>query len=272
MDLFSHDPDKIKSSLKGGSRRDLRFACECADRIFDAVVKAGDEETLSPGFTAFRARNSYKEVSDTETGMIYLNPLSGTELGAPPKEITSLGRFNAPNRPALYLSTTREVALAEVRAISTDTCTVAAFKTTRALRIAKLLQLTTPMDVFLSENPSEDEKLRLLRARTANFVSRRVQESDRDLHYRACNLIASAFAENGFDGLAYRTSFWSSGWRNEKRKFDEDHVLASNLVLFDTEAAIPMWSQLFRINWKRPYAEEDGNGVWQRPKDPSSQN
>jgi len=265
MDLFSHDPDKIMAALNGGSRSDLHFACECADRIFEAVVKAGDDETLQQGFKAYRARNSYKEEYDSETGMTDLYPLSDNDLGAPPKEKTTLGRFNAPSRPVLYLSTTKEVALAEVKAISTDRCTVAAFKTTRPLRIAKLLQLSTPLNVFLSESPSEDEKLRLLRARTANFVSRRVQESDRELHYRACNLIASAFAENGFDGIAYRTSFWSSGWRDEKRKFDEDHIFASNLVLFDTEAAIPVWSKLFRINWKRPYAEEDGNGLWQRP-------
>ena len=259
----TYEPGKLKAAVKRGGRDDLRFACDLADRIVAAVTKAKDEETLEKGFKAFRARNDYVEDCETNLGRVDLYPLGEKEISAPPKDKTSLGRFNPPYLPVLYLSTTREVALAECRALPSDICTVATFQTVRPIRIAKLLQVDNiPFEALLDQNPSEDSLEKWLLAQTANFVSRRVPDHDRDVHYRACNLIASAFKECGFEGLAYRTSFWSQGWRDEKRSADEDRIFASNLVLFDPEAAIPRQSALYRINWKRPFAEHEGGGVW----------
>ncbi len=218
---------------------------------------------LKQGFRAFRARRDYVENDTSDTGNIHLYPLTGEDVCAPPADKTFLGRFNAPRHPVLYLSTTREVAIAETRALSTDTCTVASFKTVRELRLAKLLKKGGfPLDWLFGENRSEESLSKLLLYQTAEFVSRRVSDSDRDLHYRACNLVASAFKERGFDGIAYRTSFWSDGWRKEGRSEEEESIFASNIVFFDPLSAIPVDAALYRIDWKRPSAAQDGNGYW----------
>lgn len=251
-----YNPEKLKAAVKRGGREDLRFAYDFADRIVAALTKAKHEETLKKGFKAFRARRGCVEDLETESGQPQLQTLSDEEITAPPKDKTSLGRFNSSNQPVLYLSTTREVALAECRALSSDICTVATFQTVRTIRVAQLLQLNNLSIIALYESDRSDESLeKYLLSETANFVSRRVPDHDRDLHYRTCNLIASAFKKFGFEALAYRTSFWSSGWRHDKRTADEDILYAANLVLFDPEAATPQNSALFQINWKRPLAK-----------------
>lgn len=258
-----YDINKLKLALGRGGRSDLKLACDLVDRIVSAVKHFEDEEQLAEGFPAYRARNDYVEDRDPENGQVYFYPLTELKLGAPPPAKTPLGRFNAPNHPVLYLATTREVALAETRALASDTYTIAQFRTVRPTKIAKLLRhQEEPLAAFLEDNPGEEVFQRWLLARTAAFVSRRVPDHDRDLHYRTCNLIASAFSDSGYDGLAYRTSYWSPGWRDEKGTPEEDLARAANIVLFDPDTAIPKWSALYRINWKRPIAEQDGNSVW----------
>lgn len=263
MNLKEYDPITILDALERSGLSDLRGACDFADKIAEAVDQEGDVEELKKGFVAFRARKDYEEDHTSQPGHIHFHPLTGVDVCAPPREKTKLGRFNAPFQPVLYLSTTREVAIAETRALSTDTCTVATFETKCTIRLAKLLKKTGfPLGVLLSEIPSNEDYNKYLLYRTAEFVSRRVADSDRELHYRACTLIASAFKERGFDALAYRTSFWSNGWREEGTSEEEESIFASNIVLFDPQQAKPVRSSLFRIDWKRPSAKQDGNGYW----------
>lgn len=263
MNIHEHDPRIMLNALIRGGQSDLRSACDFADRIVEAVERVGDVEELKQGFNAFRARKDYIEDDTSQPGRIHFYPLSGEDVCAPPKEKTRLGRFNAPFHPVLYMSTSCEVAIAETRAFSTDTCTVATFKTERPLRLARLLKKSGfPIGAFLQESPNDEDFDKLLLYRTAEFVSRRVSDEERELHYRVCNLIASAFKERGFDGLAYRTSFWSNGWRDGDRSEEEEGVRASNIVLFDPKQAKPVEASLFKIDWKRPIAEQDGNGHW----------
>lgn len=245
-----------------GGLSDLRRACDFADRIVDSVERAGDVEILKQGYKAFRARNDYHEDDTSQPGHIHLYPLSDEDVCAPPRGKTQLGRFNAPLHPVLYLSTAREVAIAESRALSTDTCTLAVFETERPLRLAKLWKKGGfPIGALFGEDQSEKTLEKLLLYQTSEFVSRRVSDADRELHYRTCNLIASALKERGFHGVAYRTSFWSDGWREEGRS-EEENIFASNIALFDPLSATPIHAGLYRIDWKRPTAVHDGNSSW----------
>ncbi|WP_353340453.1 RES family NAD+ phosphorylase [Pelagimonas sp. KU-00592-HH] len=263
MKFSEHDPKVILDALSIGGLGDLRRACDFADRIVNIVERAGDEEELKQGFLAYRARKDYIEEEDTQTGRLDHHPLSRDDVCAPPANKTQLGRFNAPRNPVLYLSTTPEVAIAETRALSTDTCTVAKFETLRPLRLAKLLQKGgVPIGFILNDKQTDDDWDKWLLYQTADFVSRRVSDTDRKLHYRACNLIASAFKERGFDGVAYRTSFWSNGWRDLGHSEEEESIFASNIALFDPQSATPIQAGLYRIDWKRPIAEINGNSSW----------
>ncbi len=253
--------------MRRGGQSDLRFACDFADRIANTVEKLGHEETLRDGFRIFRARNDYDDREYPERGQVNPRPLSEQDVCAPPKEKVGLGRFNAPGSPVLYVSTTPEVALAEIRALPKDPCTLADFLTMRPLRVAKLLEHgREPLGVLTDENPTDEMHEKWLLARTADFVSQRVAGHDRELHYRTCNLIGSAFKEHGFDGLVYRTSFWSPGWRDKSNAAAKDNALAANIVFFDPEAAKPKSSALYSIDWKRPSVEVAGNSSWTAPQ------
>lgn len=257
------DTHSFKMAVADGGLSSLRFACDFAERLVAATETAGEIETLPKGFAAFRARNKICEYEDEETGQIHFHPLRGREVGAPPADQVKLGRFNIACHPVLYLSFSGAVALAEVRALPSDDCTVARLETKKPLKIARLLRNESfPLRALLDEEPTKESYEEWLMADAARFVSRRVTDDERDVHYRACNLISSAFRESGVEGLAYRTSFWSSGWRDEKYSKDEDSLRASNLVLFDPDAAIPVSSSVYRIDWKRPTAEIAGNARW----------
>lgn len=112
---------KMQDAVRCGGIGDLRFACDFADCIVQAALKAGDQETLRSGFAAYRARNDYIEDPESEPGNIHIHPHIGEEISAPPKDKTRLGRFNAPLRPVLYLSAAPEIALAETRALPSAT-------------------------------------------------------------------------------------------------------------------------------------------------------
>lgn len=263
MDLEQYELHNLKQAVERGGVGDLRFACDFVDRIVLATEKHIGVEELSVGYKAFRARDDYNEDIDPEDHSYYPNALRGDEVGAPPANLTRLGRFNIPRHPVLYLATTPEVALAEIRAAPSVTCTVATFKTVKPIRLGKLLEVDkVPVGVFLNSKPLIEDYEHYLLARTAKFVSMQVSERDRDTHYRTCNLIGSAFKERGFDGLAYRTSFWASGWRDDQNTVDANIVLSSNIVLFNPEDAKPARSDLYNVNWKRPIADRQSGGSW----------
>lgn len=247
---------KLTSLLNCGGVGDLRSACDLADRIVAAAKRFKDGGVWQEGSQAFRARVGYEELLDQEGRVDNLSPLVGDQMRAPPKDKVKLGRFNAPGHPVLYLSTKKEIALAETRVLPSDACTIAIFKTVRPLKFAHLMRV----DEFFDDNAREDIFLKRLLAESARFVSRRVADHERDLHYRACNLIASAFKDSGFEGLIYRTSFWSKGWRGS-----EGVPRDANIVIFDPEAAVPIKSSLYKIDWARPEAQCCGNSVWYAP-------
>jgi len=254
-------PLQLLRALELGTPSDLRFALKFAETIVSATEALGDVETLNEGFRSFRARNDYVE-DESDDGQIDVWPYADEDIAAPPADLTSLGRFNLEKRPALYLATAPEVALAECKALPSDTCTVGQFELSKPCKVAQFLRHgKLPINVFLGEGKEEDFE-RWLLADTADFLSRRVSAKNRETHYRACNFIASAFKEHGYDGLVYRTSFWSSAWRTGKNAQEQDQVRSANIVLFDVEAATPTKSWLAEINWKRPIAEQAGKAVW----------
>ena len=264
MIAHEYDIDQFKQALWVGGIGDLRFACDFADRIVSIVEEAKATGPLRSGFRAYRARPGLcSEEVNEKYGTVDRSPWAGDDIAAPPTELTSLGRFNPPRKPALYLATTKEVALAETRALSSDTCTVAILETVRELKIAMLMAHNQhPWEAFIESSPKEECLKKFLLSETASFVSRRVPDHDRDLHYRACNLIASAFQARGYEGLLYRTSFWSDGWFSDGKPTKKDLIDSANLVLFDVGSAIPKSSALYRIDWQRPEAKEDGGGHW----------
>lgn len=266
VNLHDYDPRSIRAALERGGIADLRRACQISERIADAAILLRDCKKLIKGTKLFRARADYSETTGENGNITGHSPLSGDDMGAPPASKVSLGRFNAPQHPVLYLATTPEVALTESRALSDDECSVAEFQLKKDIHVGLLLRHKKwHLSALLDEKPSDEDLQKWLLARTADFVSRRVSDRDRDLHYRACNLISAAFRDKGLHGLIYRTSFWSPGWEEPGQSDLSNGVLSANVVLFSPDDAECIKSVLCRIDWRRPIAQLVGGPVWHTP-------
>ena len=253
------DVSKLKDLVRSGGPSELKIAISIAEKIASLVQSYEHFETVSEGRTFFRARNSYDQ-SESLFGGELNRPLNGDNMGPPPKEKSGLGRFNSKGTSALYLSSLPEVALAEVRAIQGQKCTVAQFQTLRETRIAKLLAF--PDRNLNSEQGFEESEEERLLIDASVFVSRRILHEDRNDHYRCCNLIGSAIREHGFDGIAYRTSFWSPSWGDESA----ENFQFANIVLFDPKVAQAVKSSIMELEWPRPISKYSNGIDWNPQK------
>lgn len=252
-------PDQLSELLGRGTLSNLRAACEFADAIADLVEKRSEHALLFKTFVLFRARNKSIQLLDNQS-RLRIDPVPFKEIGPPPAECTQLGRFNLKGDPVLYLATSPEIALAECKALRTDVCTVGRFSVTKDCKLAKFWrQNDVPVGastVGATEKDYEDWFLTEL----SNFLSRQFQSNERKQHYTSCNLIASALKQRGFDGITYRTPFWSPNWDDT----DDDEINAlnnANVVLFDTRSAEVENVYTGTIDWSRPSADID----WSRP-------
>lgn len=261
-------PDELKSSLKSSTRYELHRAINYVDGVVNLVESMGDIKSINQDYKTYRSRIGSKTIKTyTEQNHVDYSvlPLPIEEISSPPKDKVLQGRFNSTNKPALYLSTSPEVALAECRAIYNEYCTVGEFKLKSELSVATFLRDTVEFSIF-DDDPKNDESGRKIGKENVfnqhrlvdltEFLSRRVKGVERDLHYRACNLIASAFADKGFDGIVYKTSFWSPKWNDSRISNINNQIKNSNIVLFNTESVRAVSTTLYNINWNRPVAEK----------------
>jgi hypothetical protein len=115
------------------------------------------------------------------------------------------GRVNPKGIPYLYLSTSRETALAEVRPWIGSLISVGLFQNRRKL---KIVNCTTDDNhiVYLEGEPSPEEREKAVWADIDRAFAKPVTPVDDVADYVPTQIIAEVFKTNGFDGLAYRSS------------------------------------------------------------------
>lgn len=252
-----NNPYKVRNSLSNGSIADLRLACKYVEDVADAIERTVSFQTIEAGFMFYRSRNEYLE-DIAENSQMRLYPLKKENMGAPPACKTELGRFNRKGNPVLYLSTTREVALAECKARPIDTSTVGEFSLLKPAKIAIFLKTDGfPIGWLMNDEPSQNDYDQYLLHQITNFLCQPVSDSERYAHYRLTSLLASVFEEREFNGIAYRTSFWSPAWREEDDDPIRETLRSSNVVLFDPKIAEVKHVDLYSIDWKRPVSKRE---------------
>jgi hypothetical protein len=129
---------------------------------------------------------------------------------------------------ALYVASSRDIAIAEVRPHPGHLVTTAEFETVRDLRIADFASVDIRR--FLSDSRLEDMRRIVSLGAVLNLPA--IPEL-KDGRYRATQLISDCIREAGFDGVSFRSSLGHG----------------SNTVLFDANSAkaIPGSEEVFEV-------------------------
>lgn len=141
------------------------------------------------------------------------------------------GRVNAKGIPCLYLATTREVAMSEVRPWIGSTLSVARFSLGRDVTVvdcSKYHGLDAP-----NVDSDVDEVNESVWSHIDYAFSRPVTRSDNTAEYAATQIIAEVFRSEGYDGVIYKSAFAATGY---------------NIALSDLDAALPTESYLFQVS------------------------
>lgn len=152
-------------------------------------------------------------------------PFGADKMGAPPKMLAGQGRANPAGIPYLYLASTRETAVAEVRPHPGETVCVGRFKTTGDLKIADLRNPRASISPF----PVDDSDLPALRGDVEFLenlgaeLTRPVVPTAAAINYIPSQYLCEFIKKQGFDGVAYASSIESG----------------MNLALFDPDIDAP---------------------------------
>src|SRR5262249_30685866 len=123
------------------------------------------------------------------------------------------GRINPKGIPCLYLSTTPNAAMSEVRPWIGSLVSVARFETVRALTVVKCSLLQDQYWTLrfgrrpLGEPTPENEIDDIVWAGIDYAFAEPVTPTDDTAEYAATQTIAELFRSNGYDGIEYKSAF-----------------------------------------------------------------
>lgn len=178
------------------------------------------QSTLPSGHRLCRAQVAHGEYDDPDVG-----PLSRP---APPDRMIPLpyaasdGRANPRGIPCLYMADDRHTAIAEVRPWIGSLVSVALMRTLKDQRLVDVRDDSGRTPIYLEGEPSPADREASVWCHVARAFREPVLRDDNRAGYAPTQIIAEAFRDHGFDGIAYGSGF------GEGR---------TNIVLFDTGAA-----------------------------------
>lgn len=200
-----------------------RYLLSSASRDFlDELIRTSEkrQSRLPAGHRLCRAQVAHSEYDDPEIG-----PLPRP---APPKRMVPLpysasdGRANPRGIPCLYMADDRHTAIAEVRPWIGSLVSVAIMRTLKDQRLVDVRDDSGRTPIYLEGAPSPEEREASVWAHVARAFREPVLREDNRAGYAPTQIIAEAFRNHGYDGIAYGSAF------GEAR---------ANIVLFDTAAA-----------------------------------
>lgn len=209
-----------------------RYIRSVAGDRFLAVVAGTCQtriETFEEGTAFWRAQVGHEWSTDTDGRRI-----SGPHPEArmrPLQDRAYEGRVNPKGIPCLYLATSREVAMSEVRPWLGSVVSVARFALGRRVKLvdcSKYHGAEAPAE-DLPDPDGIDERVW---THIDYAFSRPVTRSDNTAEYAATQIIAEVFRDQGFDGVIYKSAFAEQGY---------------NVALFDLDAALQTESYLFQV-------------------------
>jgi RES domain len=131
------------------------------------------------------------------------------EMGAPPKRIASHGRANPAGIPYLYLGSTQETAISEIRPHTGETACVADFRTPQNLKLVDLRRPKKMVSPFLLEDAADIGRMRSdipFLERLGEELTRPVVPQGAAIDYTPSQYLCEFIKKCGYGGVIYRSS------------------------------------------------------------------
>lgn len=179
----------------------------------------------------------------------------------PDAGLTGEGRANSSGIPVLYLASTKQTAISEVRPWVGSEVSAAQFRITRQLKAIDLTQghgkpswsVLTLNQMWGTEEVSAEDKARAVWNDIDNAFSRPVTLSDELENYVPTRILAELFQEAGYDAIVYRSQFGQEG------------QAGYNVAVFSLEDAVILNCAPYRVESVEVNFEEMGNPWYASP-------
>ncbi len=222
-------------------RRERRFATDPDSGAFIATVLATIHEremALSKGQILYRAQLGIDVQG--EGGDSFVTGFPAHRMKPIPEKATE-GRANPAGIAFLYLASTVETAISEVRPWIGSDVSVAQARILRDMRIVNLTQghgkfgfLDLTMGQVAGTEPIDAEtKKRIVWTEIDSAFSRPVTRTEDAVDYVPTQILAEAFRQHGFDGVVYCSNFGDPGYN--LALFDPDSVEIINCAPYEIE-------------------------------------
>lgn len=200
-----------------------RYLLSAASRAFlDELVRtsAKRQSKLPAAHRLCRAQVAHSEYDHPDAGLLP-RPADPQRM-IPLPNAASDGRANPRGIPCLYMADDRHTAIAEVRPWIGSLVSVAIMRTLKDQRLVDVRNDSNRTPIYLEDEPSPPEREAAVWSHVARAFREPVLREDDRAGYASTQIIAEAFRNHGYDGIAYGSAF------GEGR---------TNIVLFDTAAA-----------------------------------
>jgi hypothetical protein len=239
-------------------QRERRYVHTQATDAFLRTVRATIRDrdvTLEKGRIFFRAQQGidWHERKDDGGTVIDEEPVGfSAERMKPLNNQAREGRSNPAGIPALYLGTTEQTAISEVRPWIGADISVAQFELKRTLKAIDLSRGhgessfgLIGLQFFLNNEPlSADKKERAVWTDIDNAFSKPVTSSENTASYAPTQVLAELFRDIGYDAVIYKSQFGEKGF---------------NVVLFNLDDAEAINCAPYQVTGIEVSFKEAGN-------------
>lgn len=237
------------SEFERDVRKNRRFVrTPQADDFLNAVRETADlrKAKISKGRGFWRAQVGH--------GWRYLDEI-GDEIPSafppdrmkPKADRATEGRANPKGIPMLYLCSSKDAAMSEVRPWLGSMVSLGHFEIQKDLVVADCSRNTEPNFSTLFETPSPAEWDNIVWSDIDRAFTTPVTRGDDTGDYVATQILVELFRDDGFDGIVYRSAF---GERS------------TNLALFDLDCAELTGCQLHEVSSVKMNFRERDNPYW----------
>lgn len=223
VEKYSEFVDELRSSRR-------HFLSDSSNEFLSDLkeLALADEEktfTLEKGKVLYRARKNEVE----RTGGVY-HPISEPWSAAnmkPAPHMNSEGRANPYNITMMYLASSEETAVSEVRPDVHFPVTVSEFRVVKDLKLVDFV--TTRPSHYWWYGMADDVTNLWLRL-SADY-SKPLNKEEQRINYLQTQVIAEYFKDQGFDGLIFQSQF-----KARKTSSECGEEISKNFVIFDIDA------------------------------------
>lgn len=190
-------------------RSERRFIFDGKAGHFLAAARAASRsraQTVKAGSVLYRAQVGSEFAPENDAGIEEEHPFPKARMIPKSKYVKNGGRTNPSGFAYLYLASTKETALAEMRPWVAESVTLAKFKIKKDVKLVVCQAGAENSEERLFEqNPSATKLYQYVWNDISRAFSRPVSRDDEQSTYLPTQILAEAFKAEGFDGLAYRS-------------------------------------------------------------------